>query len=373
VVVQIKQISAAEHLSFIESRNSVSFLQTPAWGKAKSGWQSQSLGWFDQDQIVGAGLVLLRKVPKVKKYLAYLPEGPDLDWTSPSSIDALDNLVNYLKSIGVFQIKIGPHIWVRRWQAETIKEAIAENKVKRIGDLPADDVNQSGLELIAKLKKYGWHQPKTIESGFGDYQPRFVFQINLESKSEEELLTSFNQLWRRNIKKAEKEGVTVRVGTEEDLALFHTCYVETAKRDRFTPRSLSYFKTMWAAMRTENSDRIKVFIAEHPDYQGAIAATTLTRVGKHSWYSYGASTTAARDLRPSNAIQWAMLKDSLESGSSIYDMRGISDTLDQNNHLFGLIQFKLGTSGYAQEYVGEWDYVISKPWATAFSFYMSRR
>jgi lipid II:glycine glycyltransferase (peptidoglycan interpeptide bridge formation enzyme) len=130
---------------------------------------------------------------------------------------------------------------------------------------------------------------------------------------------------------------------------------------------------MWTAMRTENSDRIKVFIAEHPDYQGAIAATTLTRVGKHSWYSYGASTTAARDLRPSNAIQWAMLKDSLESGSSIYDMRGISDTLDQNNHLFGLIQFKLGTSGYAQEYVGEWDYVISKPWATAFSFYMSRR
>jgi lipid II:glycine glycyltransferase (peptidoglycan interpeptide bridge formation enzyme) len=54
-------------------------------------------------------------------------------------------------------------------------------------------------------------------------------------------------------------------------------------------------------------------------------------------------------------------------------MRGISDTLDSSNHLFGLIQFKLGTGGYAQEYVGEWDYVLSPIWAKAFDAYMSRR
>ena len=29
----------------------------------------------------GAGLVLLRQVPKVKRFLAYLPEGPVVDWT----------------------------------------------------------------------------------------------------------------------------------------------------------------------------------------------------------------------------------------------------------------------------------------------------
>jgi lipid II:glycine glycyltransferase (peptidoglycan interpeptide bridge formation enzyme) len=371
--VQVKQITTAEHLTFVDLRTAVSFLQTPAWGQTKIGWQSRSIGWFDEDKLIGTGLVLLRKVPKVEKYLAYIPEGPDLDWAANDLPAALTALIDYLKPIGVFQIKMGPHVWVNRWSAETLKDAISQNLAKRIGDLPPTETNQVGLQLITHLRRLGWRQPKSINSGFGDYQPRFVFQIDLVNKSAEDLLNSFNQLWRRNIKKAEKENVTVREGTEEDLEIFHACYVETAKRDKFTPRSLAYFKIMWAALKAENPDRIKLFIAEHPDHVGAIAATTLTRVGNHSWYSYGSSSTAARDLRPSNAIQWAMIRESLAAHCAIYDLRGISDTLDQENHLFGLIQFKLGTSGYAQEYVGEWDFVISRTWAAAFNLYMARR
>ena len=369
----VKQISSAEHLAFINERDSVSFLQTPAWGRTKLGWQSQSVGWFDDNRLVGVGLVLLRKVPKLNKFLAYLPEGPTLDWTSNKLPQALTALVEYLKPIGVFQIKMGPHVWVRRWSAETLKDAISNESAKSISALTADETNQTGLQLITHLRRLGWRQPESTDSGFGDYQPRFVFQLDLENKSEDDLLASFNQLWRRNIKKADKEGVTVRIGSKADLELFHTCYVETAKRDGFMPRPISYFQTMWDALTDEDGNRLKLFIAEHPDHVGAVAATTLTRVGNHSWYSYGASTTAARELRPSNAIQWAMIKDSLQARSATYDMRGISDTLDPANHLFGLIQFKLGTGGYAQEYVGEWDFVISKTWATAFNLYMARR
>lgn len=371
--MQVKQISSAEHLAYLNTRTSVSFLQTPAWGKTKVGWQSMSVGWFENNQLIGAGLVLLRKVPKLNKFLAYLPEGPDLDWSASNLPDALTSLVEFLKTRGAFQVKMGPHIWVRRWSAQTLKTAIADGGANRIGQLPADETNQLGLQLITHLNRLGWKQPDAAQASFGDYQPRYVFQIDLRNKSEEDLLTSFNQQWRRNIKKAQSDGVVVRLGDASDLPDFHTCYVETAKRDRFTPRPLSYFQTMWHELSSEDPNRIKLFIAQHKDHQGAIAATTLTRVGKHSWYSYGASTTAARDLRPSNAIQWEMIKDSLAAKSEIYDMRGISDTLDQNNHLFGLIQFKLGTSGYAQEYVGEWDYVISKTWSTAFNLYMSRR
>ncbi len=372
-MILVKQISATEHLAYLNSRPSVSFLQTPAWGQTKVGWQSRSLGWFENDQLIGAGLVLLRKVPKLNKFLAYLPEGPDLNWAGQDLPSALDALIEYLKPIGVFQIKMGPHIWVRRWSAQTLKDAIANESAKRISDLAPDETNSVGSNLIFQFKKLGWKQPQADQASFGDYQPRFVFQIDLKNKTEDALLASFNQQWRRNIKKAQNDQVVVRQGNQSDLESFHTCYVETAKRDHFTPRPLSYFQTMWQALSSEDPNRIKLFIAKHHDHQGAIAATTLTRVGNHSWYSYGASTTAARDLRPSNAIQWEMIKDSLQAKSEIYDMRGIADTLDQNNHLFGLIQFKLGTGGYAQEYVGEWDYVISKTWSTAFNLYMSRR
>jgi lipid II:glycine glycyltransferase (peptidoglycan interpeptide bridge formation enzyme) len=372
--VQVRPISSEQHLTYIAQRPSVSFLQTPAWGKTKAGWQSESLGWFEGDQLIGAGLVLLRKVPKVSKYLAYLPEGPDLDWENETQVAAgLAALVEFAKARGVFQIKMGPHTWVRRWTAETLKEVIANESAKSIAQVTPDETNESGIALSRQLKSLGWKQRKADESGFGDYQPRYVFQIAIAGKSQEEIFAGFNQQWRRNIRKAEKENVTVRQGTASDLPAFHTCYVETAKRDHFTPRSLSYFQTMWDAMRAEAPERISVFLAEHPNHVGAIAATTMTQVGNHAWYSYGASTTAARDLRPSNAVQWAMIQEAIAHGATVYDMRGISDTLDSTNHLFGLIQFKLGTGGFAQEYVGEWDYVLSPIWAKAFDLYMSRR
>ena len=373
LTLEVRSISESEHLAYIASRPSVSFLQTPAWGRVKLGWQARSLGWFAGDELVGAGLVLLRKVPRIDRYLAYLPEGPDLDWSrSELVVPALEALKNYCRTLGAFQVTIGPHAWVRRWSAATLKDTIAAESATRIGDIAADDVSQSGRELSDILARTGWQRGGSGE-GFGDFQPRYVFALDLCNRTTDELLSGFNQLWRRNIKKAAASGVTVRVGTEADLSIFHECYVETAKRDGFTPRPLSYFQNMWQHMTAEAPERLMLFIAEHPDHDGAIAATTMTRVGDHAWYSYGASTTAARELRPSNAIQWAMIQHAQATGAAVYDMRGISDNLDPNDHLFGLVQFKLGTGGYAQEYVGEWDAVLRPLWARAYRLYMARR
>ena len=372
--MQVRIISATEHLDYINTRPSVSFLQTPAWSQVKPEWQAESLGWFDDGQLVGAGLLLLRKVPKVNKYLAYIPEGPDLNWADETSVStAIAALIDFARARGVFQIKMGPRVWTRRWDAEAIKTVIAQEVANSLAHVQPTETHSVGLALGKQLAALGWVQPAKSDSSFGDFQPRYVFQLALGGMTQESLLSGFNQLWRRNIKKSEKAGVSVRLGTREDLALFHACYVETARRDQFSPRPLEYFHTMWDAMTSEDPRRMRVYIAEHPDHEGAIAATTMTAVGNATWYSYGASTTAARDLRPSNAIQWRMMCDALDSGATVYDMRGIADTLDPSHHLFGLIQFKLGTGGYAQEYVGEWDFVISPVWAKAFNFYMGRR
>ena len=42
-----------------------------------------------------------------------------------------------------------------------------------------------------------------------------------------------------------------------------------------------------------------------------------------------------------------MVTDALAAGASVYDLRGISDTLALDDHLVGLVQFKLGTGGEA--------------------------
>ena len=110
---------------------------------------------------------------------------------------------------------------------------------------------------------------------------------------------------------------------------------------------------MFEALGAEEPDRIRLYLARH---EGDLVASTIwIRVGTHTWYSYGASSTEKRDVRGSNAIQWQMIRDSLAAGAHVYDLRGITDTLDSDDSHVGLIQFKVGTGGEAVEYAGEWD------------------
>jgi hypothetical protein len=41
---------------------------------------------------------------------------------------------------------------------------------------------------------------------------------------------------------------------------------------------------------------------------------------------------------------------------SVYSFRGITDSLEESNHLLGLLRFKVGAGGEAVEYLGEWDF-----------------
>jgi len=375
MTLTVRVISPDEHAAWIAGRPSVSFLQLPEWAGVKVGWQSESLGWFDGSTLAGAGLALYRPIPRLpQRSLAYLPEGPDIDWLgerlpSRSLADWVTPLITHARTRGAFQIKMGPPIALRRWDAETLKAAIAADpRPARIGDVTADWTSPDGVS--ASLLHGGWRQETSIGAGFGDVQPRYVFQVPLAGRTLDDVLAGFNQLWRRNIRKAEKAGVTVTRGTRDDLVDFHSVYVETAARDRFTPRALSYFERMWDCLNSREP-RMSLHLGHHAGHLAA--ATIMVRVGTHAWYSYGASTTADRDVRPSNALQWDMITRAHDEGCDVYDLRGISDTLDPDDHLHGLVQFKLGSGGYAQEYAGEWDYVTRPLWARAYRTYQSRR
>lgn len=374
--LRVGTISGADHLRFAQARESVSFLQLPSWALVKSEWRHESLGWFRDDELVGTALVLLRAIPRTKRYLAYIPEGPVLDWESAINVDGLkswlDPMLVHLKARGAFAVKMGPQVVLRRWRANTIKEAMANTEpgsARRLGDITADSTFELGLNLSRELRAQGWRQESS--SAFGDVQPRYVFQIPLENRSEDEVLADFNQLWRRNIKKATSSEVEVRQGGRDDLSNFHRIYCQTAERDGFRPRPLSYFERMWDALSAEDSDRIRLYLAEKDGE--LLAAATAVNVGTHSWYSYGASTTEGRELRPSNAMQWRMIRDALAEGRNVYDMRGITDTLDPQNPLIGLLQFKVGTGGNAVEYVGEWDKVLRPVWNFLVTTWLKRR
>jgi lipid II:glycine glycyltransferase (peptidoglycan interpeptide bridge formation enzyme) len=381
VTLTVRAITSDQHRAWVATRPSVSFLQLPEWGRVKAGWRSESLGWFRGSRLVGAGLALYRPVPKLpQRSLAYLPEGPDIDWLGSEHPDLqladwLAPLAQHCRSRGAFQAKIGPPVALRRWDAETVKAALAARAESpaasdRLSAVTPDWTSEPALRMVRQLRALGWTQEPSGGAGFGDVQPRYVFQLPLADRTLDDVFAGFNQLWRRNIRKAEKSGVVVTPGDRADLAAFHPVYVETAARDHFTPRSLPYFEGMWDALNSQGQ-RLHLYLAHHDGHLAA--ATLMVVVGDHAWYSYGASTTADRDVRPSNALQWRMISDAHALGCRTYDLRGIADTLDPAHHLQGLIQFKVSTGGYAQEYAGEWDLTLRALWARGFRAYQSRK
>jgi len=379
VVPSVRPISRDEHRAFIREQPWASFLQTPAWATVKSEWRGESLGWYDGERLVGAGLVLYRKLPKLPRYLAYLPEGPVLDWALPDLQDDLDGwltpMTEHLRAQGAFGVRMGPPVVTRRWSAEQVKAGIADEGVRTLSDIAPLARSATGARVVQQLETLGWRR-QTADGGFAAGQPQYTFVIPLvddtgAQRTEADVLAGMNQLWRRNIRKADKAGVVVSTGAAEDLKAFHDLYVHTAERDRFTPRPLAYFETMYDALGTEDPGRITLWLAHH---EGDLVAATLgVRVGRHAWYSYGASSTDKRDVRGSNAVQWAMIRAAIADGADVYDLRGITDTLDPDDAHVGLIQFKAGTGGEAVETVGEWDLPLNRALYKGFELYVNRR
>ena len=385
--LRVRTVSTEEHVSFLRSRRSASFLQTLAWVRVKVEWMLESIGWVStgstgQEELVGVALVLNRQLPKVARYLAYLPEGPVIDWDTDDLGAWLGPMAAHLKAQGAFGIRIGPPVVTRRWTAQQVKDGIADDATLSLVDVPPTERGTTGARVVSQLRALGW-LPQSVTGGFAAGQPQYNFQVPLAGRTEDDLLAGMNQQWRRNIKKAAKAGVEVvstgsttgdgsaTGGGGDVLEAFHRLYVETAERDHFTPRPLSYFRIMVDALSAEDPDRIRVYTARH---EGDLVASTIwIRVGTHTWYSYGASTTHKREVRGSNAIQWQMMRDSLAVGADVYDLRGITDTLDSDDPHLGLIQFKVGTGGEAVEYAGEWDLPLNKAIYAAFQLYLKRR
>ena len=184
---EIRPIPAAEHAAYVAAQPTASFLQTPGWATVKSEWKAESLGWYDGERQVGAGLVLYRQMPKVRRYLAYLPEGPVIDWSA-------DDVGRWLRPTGVVPEVAGR---VRRpdgaaggdqaVEARTIKDAIAAGQHPRLGDVPADATEPSGVAVAQHLRELGWKPPRAGE-GFAAGQPQYVFQVPLEGKDDDAVL-----------------------------------------------------------------------------------------------------------------------------------------------------------------------------------------
>ena len=373
--LSLRPITQSEHSSFLRGLPGVSFLQRPEWARIKGGWGSESLGWFQGEELVGAALVLHRAAPIIGHTLAYLPDGPVVNWENHEAHDILTPMLAHFRKRKVFLVRMGPGLMRNTWNGSDARKALSTGEHQLMPELTVAKHGAKAEALAAELSAAGWTKQEVSED-FAAGQPEFVARIPLIDAQGQQLdidgvLAQFASTARNETRKGARGPLEIQLGTADDMERFHTLYRETADRNEFSGRPSSYFTTMITELNAAVPGSCTLYFAVHEGRD--LASAIRVRSGNLAWYVYGASSSAERKLFAPKALVHRMITDSIDEGCIYLDQGGVSATLDKAHHLSGLTHFKTSMGCDIVQTLGEWDMPLNKPLAWGFNKYMARR
>jgi len=335
---------------FIKSSASFGLLQSWGWGKFKQsmGWKVFRVAVMEDGAIQSSAQLLIKSLPGKITGFAYIPRGPLTDWSDKETTSLLLEKIHQIarQEHAVF-LKIEP-------------------------PLP---VESSGAAL---MQEYHFKQSPVTN------QPRNTIIIDIRPDPEE-LLAQMRQKTRQYIRRAGREGITVRYGGESDLQSFIQLMKSTGKRVGFPVRSRRYYSHEFAALNIENQ-----FVLLLAEKEGKLlAARTVHAFGGHAAEFHAGSVENADNLHPNYLLVWEGILWARRMGCTSYDMWGIPDEIhnghaeengngnghddqpnpDRVDGLWGVYRFKRGFSSNVVSFAGAFDYVYSP---VPYFFYATR-
>ncbi|HEX6290421.1 MAG TPA: peptidoglycan bridge formation glycyltransferase FemA/FemB family protein [Herpetosiphonaceae bacterium] len=312
-------------------------LQSWAWGELKQqfGWQPLRVSVTD-GAAVAAAQVLIR--PLYGLSVAYVPRGP---------LFAADETLNYALLQTLQRI-------ARRRRAAFLR--LEPN-------MPETSDATKALHSWLQVQRFVVAAPM---------QPRSSIHLDL-TPAPDALFAAFSKGHRADVRRAERNGVTVRVGTTDaDLDTFYTIMQATGERQSFAIHARGYYQ---AALRLFG-DAARLLIAEHDG--AALAAFLVFGWGREATYMYSGSTESGLKQGANHLLQWHAIQWARERGCTIYDLWGIPDAFGQMAHassdeqarleqaakehpLYGVYRFKKGWGGHVVRYLPAYDRVYLAP------------
>jgi lipid II:glycine glycyltransferase (peptidoglycan interpeptide bridge formation enzyme) len=325
-------------------------LQTWEWSqvKTKYGWQPMPFVWSDLQPAsrhppLAAAMILKRSLPvggfAKKMCVLYIPKGPNLDWNDTILRErVLGDLQLFAKRQGAIFVKLDPDVALGHGVPHT------EDAVEFTG----------GQAVRSELIQRGWK--------FSQDQIQFRNTVLIDlSPSSEELLARMKQKTRYNIRLAQKKGVTVRIGTADDLPLLYRMYAETSVRDGFLIREEGYYQTVWRTFGTtlpgapsRSTPFHDALIAEVDGEP--VGAVSIFYFAGQAIYLFGMSRDEHREKMPNYLLQWEAMRRAKALDNKIYNLWGAPDEFDQSDDLWGVFRFKEGLGGYVSRTLGAWDF-----------------
>lgn len=291
--------------------------------------QKKQAGWTVRYETIDniALTILEKRVLGIGK-IWYLPKGPGVN-----STDQLAPLLSKLKDLAkkhhVFTVKIEP-------------------------ELENTETNHSALASLGLMHTRPI-QPNN-NTVYVDIAP-----------DKDTILKSLNQKGRHAIRRAERDGVTVKqVPTnDENMTIMYDLFKATADGAGFGIRPKQYYLEFWK--RYADADLGQLFFA-YAD--GEIVAGAFAIVfGKKSTYKDGASVRERNVYGASHLLQWHVMLWAKSRGSLTHDLCGTpsnAELKDTTHPYYGIGRFKTSFNKHITEYVGAWQVPIdplrSKVW-----------
>ena len=300
-------------------------LSNPDKGNVFQGYEfaeQKKLGGWKPRFVVAdhLALTILEKHVLGLGYIWYIPKGPGI-----CSVHELDDILLPLKRFAhkhnVFGIKIEPELMK---QPETVA-----------------DLLKLGLVKVAPI------------------QPNFsTITVDL-SPNLDTIMTNLNQKGRHAIRRAERDGVTVKQvpTSDENCKLMFTLLSDTAEGS-FRIRDYDYYKSFW--QRYNDTNLGQLFFA-YDDNKRLVAAAYALVFGTKSTYKDGASVRERTVYGASHLLQWKVIEWAKSKGSVIHDLCGAppSDQIKNPDHPhYGIGRFKTSFNKEVTDYVGAYDIII---------------
>jgi peptidoglycan pentaglycine glycine transferase (the first glycine) len=277
-------------------------LQLWGWGEVKSDnrWTAHRLALLNGDQWVGAAQVLLWPIPRLGRFIAYIPRGPVVNPAQAAPL--LEQLAAWSKSHRALYLRVEP-----AWRQASFGP--------------------------------GWVHARHHLQMFATYT------IDLE-KSEEELLAAMSRKHRQYIRGSERDGVSVRRETTGDLGPMYQIYQDTAQRAGFGIHPQSYYQQLWQAMGEANYLYYAYFEGRPVAFLWNAAA------GVTSYELYGGMDEVAAKTHANYLLKWTAFMDAKAAGYILYDFNGRVTS--------GVASFKAGFGPDETDWVGTYDYPLNR-------------
>ncbi len=317
--------------------------QAWAWGELKShfGWQPYRLSATDR---LSAAQVLVR--PYRGLAVAYVPRGPIAAADGSVEAGLLEEIVRVARSRRAAFARLEP-------------------------DLTLDDPKAATLDTALRAAGF-----RTAERTI---QPRSTIVLDLTAPLPA-LLAGLSKGHRADLKRAERDGVSVRVATDlAETQTLHDMLRATSARKAFGYHNAAYYRALLDAF----GDAARLLIAERDSTP--IGASLVLAWASHGVYLAAGSNATGLEHRAAHALQWHAIGWAKERGARTWDQFGIADARGRvelgalaghdraspdmarleaaarRDPLDGVYRFKKGWGGRVVRFMPAYDRVFFRP------------